>query len=329
MFNYFKDLEPMKYYEAGKNLSANLQKKKQDMLDNKDNAFVASKKNDGEWGMFVKFGDQIIIKSRSVSKKTGGYGDKTQHLPHIVEEMKQWDFDCVAIGELCFDDPDSVSTDVGTVLRCLPEKAIARQNAFGALGVRLFDILYYGDKNLMNEPYIDRIKYIDKVVGKNILSTEFYFDDFEEHALELMSQGWEGLVIQRKEYIYEPGKKSAWKTLKVKQRTEDMELKVVKSIPANKEYAGKAPEDWPYWENGEPISKPYKNGWHMGVTVDFNGKMVDVSSGLRDVDREWLPTAEAQEKIKNGELYAVVGAMLVTEDGSLRHPRVIRFRDDM
>ncbi len=328
MYNYFKNLEPMKYYDKSTGLSASLKKKRQEMLDNKDNKFVASKKNDGEWTMFIKAEGKILIRSRSVSKVTGEYGDKTLHLPHLTEEMKNWPDGTVVLAEACFDEPGVVSTDVGTILRCLPAKAVARQEN-KKLVAKMFDVLAYGGANLVNKPYIERIAYITSLAGNYFTSTAFYADNFEDEALAVITKGWEGIVIQRKDNVYEPGKKTAWKTLKVKQKTDEIELKVVKSIPANKEYAGKAPEDWGYWENGVPVSKPYANGWHMGVSVDFNGSIVDVSSGLNDADRAWLPTAAAQEKIKNGELYAVVVAMQVTDDGSLRHPRLIRLRDDI
>ena len=54
-----------------------------------------------------------------------------------------------------------------------------------------------------------------------------------------------------------------------------------------------------------------------------------MTSGLTDDDREWLATDEAQQMIKNGELYAVVKAMQTNSLGKLRHPYVVRLRNDM
>ena len=75
-------------------------------------------------------------------------------------------------------------------------------------------------------------------------------------------------------------------------------------------------------ENGFAI---YKNG----VIVDYNGVNVSVASGLTDDDRAWLATPEAADKIASGELYAVIKAMSENSRASLRHPCLIRLRDDM
>ena len=145
-----------------------------------------------------------------------------------------------------------------------------------------------------------------------------------------------------------------------------MEFKVVASIPATRDYNGKYPESWPDWdveveryypsgtdefgndwvtpckeielmedptedykEHGWPVTKPYFYGWHMGVRFEYNGVMCDASSGLTDADREWLGTIEAQQQIKNGELYVTIRAMQEASLGGLRHPVIVRLRTDM
>ena len=65
------------------------------------------------------------------------------------------------------------------------------------------------------------------------------------------------------------------------------------------------------------------------VTVEYNGTTCDVTSGLTDADREWLATKEAAEMIVNGELYAVVKAMQTNDLGRLRHPYIVRLRNDL
>ena len=97
------------------------------MINNENDEYIATCKYDGEWTMFIKWDGQYLIRSRSLSKVTGAYGDKTAHLPHLVEEMKLWPDNTVILGEVCWGDFGSVSTDVGTILRCLPAKAVERQ----------------------------------------------------------------------------------------------------------------------------------------------------------------------------------------------------------
>ena len=351
-FNYWAMLEPMKYYDKAddSSLSVNLLGKKYAMIDNQNDEYIASQKWDGEWTMFIRGEDEILIRSRSLSKVTGVYGDKTAHLPHLVESMKLWPAGTVVLGEVCWDQLGTVSTDVGTILRCLPAKAVERQKE-RKLVVRVFDILCRGGEDISNLGYGIRARYVVDTFGAgqyNYFSpTEFYYSNFQEHADEIIRQGGEGVVIQRVDYPYEPGKRSAWKTLKLKQRLEDMTLQVVGVKEPTKEYQGKDVENWQYWEgidedglahyrngskpvnNGikwKPVSKAYYYDWKMGITCNFNGILIDASSGLTDEDREWLASDEAAELIANGQLYAEIRSMMVASLGGLRHPVIHKLR---
>lgn len=370
-FEYWAMMEPMKYYDKKRDdLSDNLKKKYDAMINNENNEYIATCKYDGEWTMFIKWDGQYLIRSRSLSKVTGAYGDKTAHLPHLVEEMQYWPDNTVILGEVCWGDFGSVSTDVGTILRCLPAKAVERQKE-RKLEVKVFDCLAWDNEILMNEPYEYRVAEAHNKInlfGNYFGMTMICLSDKTpaEFADEIISQGGEGVVIQRKDYVYEPGKRAAWKTLKLKQRLPEMEFKVVASIPATRDYNGKYPESWPYWEvekevyypsgddefgnewftlckeielvespteeersHGWPVTKPYFYGWHMGVRFEYNGVMCDASSGLTDADRDWLGTIEAQNMIKNGELYVTIRAMQEASLGGLRHPVIVRLRTDM
>ena len=334
-FEYWAMLEPMKYYDKKReDLSDNLKKKYDAMINNENNEYIATCKYDGEWTMFIKWDGQYLIRSRSISKVTGVYGDKTAHLPHLVEEMKLWPDNTVVLGEVCWGDFGTVSTDVGTILRCLPAKAVERQKE-RKLVVKMFDLLAIAGESWLNVPYSSRLMQLRNYEGW-IDSKYFSMTNIcppnktpAEFADEIISQGGEGVVIQRADYIYEPGKRAAWKTLKLKQRLPEMEFKVVASIPATKEYNGKYPESWPYVIDGECVTKPYYYGWHMGVRFEYNGVMCDASSGLTDADREWLGTEEAQNIISNGELYVTIRAMQEASLGGLRHPVVVKLRTDM
>jgi ATP-dependent DNA ligase len=199
----------------------------------------------------------------------------------------------------------------------------------------MFDLLAIAGESWLNVPYGSRLMQLRNYAGW-IDSEYFTITNIcppdktpAEFADEIISQGGEGVVIQREDYVYEPGKRAAWKTLKLKQRLPEMEFKVVASIPATKEYNGKYPESWPYVIDGECVTKPYFFGWHMGVRFEYNGVMCDASSGLTDADREWLGTEEAQNMIENGELYVTIRAMQEASLGGLRHPVIVRLRTDM
>lgn len=352
-FNFWAMLEPMKYYDKAddSSLSANLLTKKYAMIDNFNNEYIASQKWDGEWTMFIKDAGRVLIRSRSLSKVTGAYGDKTAHLPHLVEEMENWPDGTVVLGEVCWGTLGTVSTDVGTILRCLPAKAIERQKN-APLVVKMFDILCVDGNNIMSYGYGQRVdelyKFFGRVGGNYFTLTTFFFEKFQEEADNIIRAKGEGVVIQRKDYPYEPGKRSAWKTLKLKQRLEDMTLKVVAAKNPTKEYQGKDADGWEYWEgvdkytgevhkfngprpqnNGiiwSPVSKAYYFGWKMGITCNFNGVLIDASSGLTDEDREWLASEDANQAIEHGQLYAEIRSMMVASLGGLRHPVIHKLR---
>lgn len=328
--NYFKTQQPMKYYDCGGNFN---NPKAQAMINNEKHNYIATLKNDGEWcRIIINNSDNIIAQSRNISKVTGEYGDKTALIPHIIEEFKQFPEGTVFLGELCFNDIHSTAKDVGTILRCLPQKAIARQ-ANNKLYFKTFDCLSYANIDLMSASYEKRFSImcnaIEKVNNLNYISycnyTELNFDDY---LANILNQGGEGIVIHSKNYLYSPGKRPAWTTLKVKKTTGDIEVPVVNFIEPNKIYEGTEAATWNYKIDNELVTKPYYYGWKNGIIINYNGNLVRVTSGLTDADREWLATDEAAKMLINNELFAVVSGMEITQD-SIRHPRLIRIRTDI
>ena len=330
-FNKFYTMEPMKYYQP---TSYDLPKAKA-MIENKDGNYIATWKSDGEWCRIIWDGvDSLCAQSRSISKVTKEYGNKTAHIPHILDEVKGAGQGVVLLGELCYRDITRTSKDVGGILRCLPERAVARQkDDANKLVFKVFDCLYCGE-DLMKMPYGERFSIAKKVVSElgaqYIMMCDYVEADFEDYLQSILAVGGEGIVIHDRNYLYAPGKRTAWTTMKVKKITQELELPVVSSIAPNRVYAGTELDSWQYWEDDIPVTKPYYYGWENGVVVNHNGTLVRVTSGLTDADREWLSTDEAHTLIANGELYAVVSAMEVDKvSGSLRHPRLIRLRDEV
>lgn len=348
----FAMMEPMKYYN-----NETVSVKRQEMINDKNNEYVATEKRDGDWSMCIHYcKGKNLIRSRSISKVTGVYGDYTAKVPHLCAEMDNWPDNTVVLAELCFNEYGTNANTVGTILRCLPAKAIERQKKTPLCGF-IFDVLMYEGKDLTSTPYFDRISYYGRLlrVGNNIFNAKYFYRttifsdgiDFQEAADEIISAGGEGIVIQRKDNPYMPGTRTAWKTLKLKQAMPEMELQVLETLEPNKYYEGDFPEKWQYVElssgklidktidtyrpdaDTKPVTKPYFYGWKNGVRVKYNNTITDVTSGLTDLDREWLATQEAQDMIKNGELFAVVKAMMTNDLGKLRHPYLVRLRNDL
>lgn len=334
-FKDFYTQTPQKYYDCGNDYK---KQNAQDMISNKNGLYLATQKNDGEWCRIIIGSDKITLQSRTISKVTGEYGDKTLHVPHIIEELKCFPCDTVLLGELCFADITKTSKDVGTILRCLPPKAVARQQNGPKLILKLFDCLCYNGFIRMDQGYEERfttlvngVDYTNSQFGLKYISVTDYTDtNFEDFLQEILAKGGEGIVIHKKDYPYSPGSRTSWKTLKVKKIVEELELPVVDTIEPNKLYEGIEKDSWKYWVDGIAVTKPYYYGWKNGVIVDNGGTLVRVASGLTDDDREWLATDEAQQLIKDDKLFAQVTAMeVVADSGSLRHPRLVRLRTDV
>ena len=326
----FAMLAPMKYYNNEDISNA----KRQDMINNKNGEYIATEKHDGDWGMFIHYSKgHNLIRSRSISKVTGVYGDYTAKLPHLCDEMDNWPDNTVVLAEICWDEYGTNANTVGTILRCLPAKAVERQKDKKLKAV-VFDMLMFANKDLTDLGYYRRFtqwaSFIDAQDYKYIKLTELFENDFAEAADDIISRGGEGVVIQRKDYVYSPGSRTAWKTLKLKQQLPEMELKVVGTLAPNKLYEGDCPETWEYQIDGELVTKPYYFGWKNGITVELpSGIKTDVASGLTDDDRAWLATEEAAKMIEAGDLYAVIKCMSVNDLGKLRHASLVRLRNDM
>ena len=341
----FAMLEPMKYYN---NEAPSI--KRDEMINNKDDLYMATVKKDGDWAMLIHYREGLnLIRSRSISKVTGVYGDYTAKLPHICAEMDKWPDNTSLLAEICWDEPGTNANTVGTILRCLPAKAVERQKE-KKLKALVFDALMIDGADCCDKPYEDRFTAASGLLMATVFPSKVmymtqrcYIDEHHENFLEwadeIIAEGGEGLVIQRKDNPYMPGTRTAWKTLKLKQSLPEMELKVIGTLEPSKMYEGDCPDTWQYWyqdmpgansQAGDfPVTKPYFYGWKNGVTVEYNNTTCDVTSGLTDADREWLASEDAQEMIKNGELYAVVKAMQTNDLGKLRHPYVVRLRNDL
>ena len=324
------DMPIMKYYDNPEPKTDALRKKRQDMIDNKDNLYIASEKHDGDFGLFAHFSKgNNLIRSRSISKVTGAYGDYTAKLPHLCGEMDNWPDNTVVLAEICWDEYGTNANTVGTILRCLPGKAVERQKDKKLSGL-IFDVLMFNGKDLTNDPYEIRINVGSELELKYFKRTQVFTTDFAAAADDIISRGGEGVVIQKKSNPYMPGTRTAWATLKLKQTLPHMDLRVVGTLEPNKQYDGDFAADWQYKIDGINVTKPYYMGWKNGITVILpSGITTDVASGLTDDDRAYLATPEAQAKIAAGELWAEVKAMSINDLGKLRHPALVRLRTDL
>lgn len=336
-YSKYYNMKPMKYYEGDAYSSKAI-----DMIENKDNNFLAMEKVDGEWSRSIITEDEVFIQSRSISRITGEYGKKEPLVPHIAKELKSlFPAGTVVLGELAFQDPSKTSKDVGSILRCKPDKAVDRQEKGEKLHLFIFDVLAFEYQELDTKPFEERIKFI-KTNDSHIHSINFITNqNFLDGADQVWSNSGEGIMIMRKDAEYLPGKRKAWLSLKLKKELGELEVPVIGTIEPKENYEGTELDNWKFFadENGNPVNifqmklanglhpvtKPFYYGWKNGVIVDVEGRQVKVSSGLTDTDREFLASEEAQAQIKAGNLFAVITGMEMTED-SIRHPVLVNLR---
>lgn len=331
--NKFLNMAPMKYWQPD-----NSDHVERDIIENpeKYSNYIGSYKRDGEWSKVIWDGDHVYILSRSISKKTGEYARKEECLPHLSVTFRALPAGTVLLGEVCYDDLYKRSKDVGSILRCVPQKAIDRQiNEEDKLKFYVFDVLSWDGTDLTNTPFIERISYIGKV--RSLLGDQYIrYAEYKEVTTiakeynDYLRSGGEGFVLQLKDNIYYDGKRPAWKTIKLKKTTDEIELKVVSVLEPTKEYTGKELNNWTYFVDNKPVTKYYYYGWKAGVVVDNNGTKCNISSGINDDDAKWLSTREAEKLIKEGRLIAKVKAMEIEPGtGKMRHGVLLQLRTDI
>lgn len=382
--NWF-EMEPMKYWSFSSSVSPEARRLVIDDL-LKKGEYCFSTKMDGNWTRAVITSDRNALQTRGISKTTGTYGevqDKVFFWNDILAAFEGCG-DTVILGEVYLE--GGIDRNVGSILRSLPHKAKSIQDEnfymealknykFSAkdkrdiegnefknqkLQWRIFDVLAYKGIDLMNEPLEKRIPYIEKVV-KDINSPLIrglkYFEADEKmwDALSrILASGGEGLVMSRKDMIYEPGKRKAKATIKIKQEmATEADLFITDVCPPEEEYKGKYLLDWRLWEDlktgeklegayysdyhaGErplrPISKNYYYGWPSAIECsawDKDGEPVVVCkcAGLTEEFK-----TELRDNYDEYHMMPVkITGMMVSEANengipSIRHPRLVSLR---
>ena len=356
--NYnFKEMEPMRYWAPPS--SWTLEKKKETTQSRifSGNWWAAEKK-DGYFSKFVKDEDgNIMLFSRSRNVK-GEFPEKHEWVPHLQSFFEDLPNGTCLLGELYLPSKPG-SSNITSLLGCLKEKCVARQEAGEKLHFYIFDILAWEGKSFLNKEAIDRFMFLNEVnIIKNTNYNEYihvaqYYNGktLWNKLQKILNAGGEGMVIVRDKSLYQPGKRPSKDCQKVKkelQETIDCFFTGHATAPT-KEYTGKEIETWQYWLNertgeklnGEyykeyfngapliPITKPYFNGWagSLEIGVIKNDKVVPIGylSGLSD-------EIKANYKDYKGKVIEVGAMEVLYNNGKfsgLRHAKLVNFRPDL
>ena len=250
--------------------------------------FLGSEKKDGYFAQLIKDEDgNIILYSRSRGVN-GKFADKHEWVPHLNPFFEALPLGTCLLGELYLPSQPG-SKNITTIMGCLKDKAIDRQNKGEKLHFYVFDCLAWNGRSLINEKFVSRILNVELITKgaylKEYVSAAWYKSGKELWMLlqDVLGRGDEGIVITHKDGKYEPGKRPSKTTLKIKKelrQTIDCFFTGVGSAPTH-EYTGKEIETWQLWEHqitktklqGDyykdyqagapiiPITKGWYNGW--------------------------------------------------------------------
>lgn len=348
-------LEPQRYWTPSASWSE--ERKKQEV----HNAifsgdYVGARKMDGAFYKFIKDEDgnmELLGRSKSVS---GDYLNKIDWVPHLQSFFDKLPNGTCLLGEIYFPNNEG-SNHVTTIMGCLKEKAIVRQEAGERLHYYIFDVLAWNGVSMVKCSIEERIDYIE--VGRLGYQNEFvewasYYEGAQLwNSLQIiLSMGGEGIVITKKGTCYQPGKRVARQTFKVKKELQEtLDVVIMGANPPTRLYTGKDIMSWKLWEDIrtgeklegvlyrrysdgdpiEPVTKTYWNGWAGSFII-----------GLYDSnDKKYIPigslsglTDEMLQNWKNykGKVAEITGMQLMRDNNNkftgIRHPRLKQIRTD-
>lgn len=329
---------------------------KEDMLSQMCSSgdYFLEEKIDGYWYEFEKTENYSYLFSRNVSVTTGALSEKGANVPHIMQALDCLPKNTIIIGEIYY--PGGTSKTVTTIMGCLPELAIKRQEN-KPIHYYLHDIIEYDGVNLIECGAEERYNILAKVWKLHNLSQYDFLrlavkvdTELETEISRILANGGEGAVLKKRDYPYVPGKRPAWSTIKIKQM-DTIDLVCMGFCDATKEYTGKELEVWPYWEGympvlgiqtrsdvcqyGEegwvPVTRYYYLGWKTAIEVgayNEEGQLVKigtVSSGLSDEIKQDM-TKHPENYL--GRVCELDCMSIDRKEHTVRHPAFKMWRDD-
>ena len=354
----FVNMECEKYWYFPKTYKGNTQEEIKQLI--YSNSYIGSEKKDGCYYRFVKDEDgncSLIARNKSVN---GAATDKIKWVPHLNEFFSQLPNGTCLVGELFFPNNPG-SRRVTTIMGCLSEKAIARQQKGDKLHYYIFDVYAYAGRLLFKEYNAEqRFGFISKLEESfTQSSTQYiqfahYFSGVElwEELAKVLENGGEGIVMTKKESFVAPGCRTARKTIKVKK---ELNSPIDAFLTGNwkaptRYYNGDCITTWQYWENDKthellcgnyyvdyekfgilrPVTKAYYFGWAAAIEIGLvgnNGEVMPIGwiSGITEEVREGI--VKENEKWKHRVV--VINAMDIESDThKLRHGKIMEWRED-
>jgi ATP-dependent DNA ligase len=322
--------------------------------------YIAARKIDGQFLMIIKDNNGNFYARPRNKGVNGEYPNKIDWMPQIKSALQNIPNGTVLIGELYVPHHEG-SKNVTKIAGCLLDKSLKRQeDEDWRLHFYCFDCLAFNGHNIMNKSLEERLQYMRDLELNQYLKWSGYIHEaiyYEGQELwdyigEVLAEGGEGVVLQKRDSHYAPGKRTAWKSCKVKK---EIEHTVDCFLTGNfkkstKSYQGlQNLEEWPYWQHlrtGEKMKGYYYQDFKCGATIEpiskgyFYNFAGSIEIALYDEDKNkiipcgWISniTEEVRKGIvENPELWkkkvVEISAMDIDEDSKkFRHGKIINWR---
>lgn len=283
--------------------------------------YVAQEKLDGERFKMHIFKNGNRFDSRSISKKTEKFTEKTGNVPHLANWIVPGHEGTVLDGEIKFGD-DSMSTS--TIMGCLAEEAVSRQTeARKWVKYYVFDIIFYKGKDVRAFSFLARMELLHKIFKDHLEGNESFvlppytFNNKKKFCEDIWARGGEGVILKDVTAPYTD--KKAWVKVKA-QATYD--VVVIGYEEPNAESIKKG-------DDKATITRLAANGW-IGTVVFGqykDGKMqcFGKCSGMNDIDREKF---SRNREAMLGTVIRIEAQSRIAKTGYFRHPRYLGIRED-
>jgi len=164
-------------------------------------------------------GARIIAEcSNGNVKLTGRENDKTKNYPEIVDELKKLNINATFDGEMCiFKNGKSEFSELQKREHIIDKRKINIMSMTKPATYMVFDIISLGNIDCRNKTLMERKEILKEIFSK-INSERIKMVEYKESINELMSyakeNGLEGIMIKRKDSVYEDKRSNAWLKLK-------------------------------------------------------------------------------------------------------------------
>lgn len=355
MYGYVGDIDwvnanSMLYWSYPSSYKKNSKEEIQNYIFSGD--YYGALKVDGYYQRLVKDEDgQCFMIARNKNVK-GEAVNKYEWVPQLHPFMESLPNGSVLICETYLPENEG-SKKITSLLGCLKDKCIARQEKNQKLHFYVFDICAWDGENMVEVPALERfqkLKEISEVFQNEYIEYAEYYNGKElwEKIGEYLESGREGVVITQKDCPIYFKRTPARMTIKIKKeinQTIDC-IFTGRFTPPTRLYEGKSIETWKYWEDVktgekkegnffddyfdgksiEPVTKPYFFGWagSLEIGVVKGDKVVPIGflSGLTE-------EIKANPEAYKGRVIEVTAMEVMEDTHALRHGKMVRFRDDL